>query len=389
VQPWKPRLARSRPVAVDLAPLRANNEGGTIKEKKGLATAWRSTFRLIDANLNRAREAARVAEEYARFVLDSAEHSRRLKDVRHKLRGLAAVLDAGSGRLLAARDTPGDVGTDIGTPSEAARGSTAEVAAASLKRLEEALRVIEEYAKTERPEAAAAAEALRYETYAIESGLLGPRGRLRDARLYVIVTAGLCRGRDVADVARAAVRGGAEIIQLREKEMEGREFLAAARRLRAATGELGALFIVNDRVDVAAAAGADGVHLGQTDLPPTEARKLLGPGAIIGVSTHSIEEARRAVADGADYIGVGTIFATQTKVPKRLAGLEYVRAVASETRIPGYPIGGMNADTIPSVLEAGGDRAAVCTAIIAADDIEAAARRIRNLLPEREGTGQE
>jgi len=336
------------------------------------------TSRIIDANLNRAREAARVAEEYARFTLDSPELSARLKNIRHKLHELAGRL---GGTLLAARDTPGDVGTGITADGETQRGTNADVAAAALKRLQEALRVIEEYAKTESPEAAAAAEKLRYETYAIESELLGPRPRLKNARLYVIVTTGLCNGRDPVEVTRSAIRGGAEIIQLREKEMDGGEFLALARQLREVCSELGALFIVNDRADIAAASAADGVHLGRTDIPCAEARKLLGSGAIIGISTHAIEEARRAQADGADYIGVGTIFATQTKVPERLAGLGYVRAVAAEIQVPSFPIGGMKAGVIPSVVEAGGERVAVCTAIISAADVEAAAREIRALLP--------
>ncbi len=339
-----------------------------------------AAFRIVDANLNRAREAARVAEEYARFALDSADLAARLKNMRHKLRSLAS--DLGADTLLAARDTPGDVGTKLATESEGSRATDADVAAAALKRLQEALRVIEEYAKIEQPAAASAAETLRYEAYAIESDLLAPRRRVRDARLYVVVTTALCEGRDPADVARAAIRGGAGIVQLREKEMPAGEFLALARQLRTVCSEERALFIVNDRIDIAAASGADGVHLGQTDVSCVEARKLLGSGAIVGVSTHAIEEARQAEADGADYIGVGTIFATQTKVPKQLAGLEYVRAIASEIRIPGYPIGGMKAGVIPSVVEAGADRVAVCTAIIAADDVEAAAREINALLPD-------
>lgn len=357
-------------------------------EEQRLAGRLRGALRIIDANLNRAREAARAAEEYARFVLDSAETARRLKQLRHKLRDLAETLDAGTGRLIAARDTPRDVGTRISTPSESRRATSADVAAAALKRLEEALRVVEEYAKTRSPDAARSAEALRYEAYAIESELLGPRPRLEGARLYVIVTTALCGGRDAAEVTRSAIGGGAEIIQLREKQMDGAKFLAAAKRLREVTAELGALFIVNDRADVAAASDADGVHLGQADLPCGEARDMLGSGAVVGVSTHSIEQARRAADDGADYIGVGTVFATETKPPDRLAGLEYVRAVADEVTIPFFAIGGINAGNMPSVLEAGADRVAVCSAVIAADDPEAAATEIRGLLPRPASEGE-
>ena len=342
---------------------------------------WRGEWRILDANLNRAREAARVAEEYARFVLDSEPAAARLKELRHGLREIAESLDGGTGRLLAARDTPGDVGTRIGTSSEAHRGSAAEVAAAALKRLEEALRVIEEYAKTESPDAAARAEALRYEAYALEQALLGPVARIRDAVLYVIVTAALCRGRDVADVAAAAIRGGARVIQLREKEADDEEVLHSARRLQAVAADLRALFIVNDRVDVAAASGADGVHLGQADLPCREARKLVGPGAVIGVSTHSMEQAREAVADGSTYIGVGPVFPTKTKAPERLAGIEYVRAAATGIGIPFFAIGGITAQNVGAVVEAGAKRVAVCRAVVGADDVEAAARSIRDQLP--------
>ena len=354
-----------------------------------MAGRLRGGLRIIDANLNRAREAARVAEEHARFVLDDAERAVRLKSLRHALREIADAADAGTGRLLAARDTPGDVGTAISVPAETSRTTPAEVLAAALKRLQEALRVIEEHAKVECPAAAPRAESLRYEAYAIEAEMLGAQARLAAVRLCVIVTAALCRGRDVADVARAAVLGGAEMIQLREKEIESAEFLAAAKRLRAVTAELGALLIINDRADIAAAADADGVHVGQTDLPAAEAHRLLGAGSIVGVSTHSLDEARHAVANGADYIGAGTVFATQTRRAERLSGLDYIRACAAEVRIPFFAVGGISADNVPSVIHAGASRVAVCSAVIGADDVEAAARSIRRLLPTHKEEGSE
>jgi len=343
----------------------------------------RGILRILDANLNRAREAARVAEEYARFVLDDPEQAGRLKGLRHGLRELAERL--GTGRLLAGRDTPGDVGTGLRTPAEAQRGSAADVAAAALKRLQEALRAVEEYAKLGDPSAAAAAEALRYEAYAIESALFSARRRLDNARLCVIVTGTLCKGRDPADVAAGAARGGAEMIQLREKGMDDASLLELARRVRRTTSEHGVLFIVNDRADVAAASEADGVHLGRHDLPPGTARDLLGPGAVVGVSTRSVEEARQAVADGADYLGVGTVFETRTKPVEQPAGPHLLRSVAAEVSIPFFAIGGVSADNLPSVLEAGAARVAVCGAILSADDVEAATRRIRSLLPADKG----
>jgi len=363
--------------AVDFAAGPANNVGRPVAEKASVPIRPRSTWRIIDANLNRAREAARVAEEYARFALDSVEQARRLKEIRHRLRELAGRFGP---RLIAARDTPGDVGTEIATPAEGERATSAAVAAAALKRLQEALRVIEEYAKTECMAAAEQAETLRYEAYAIETDLLAPR-RLADAGLYVIVITARCQGRDVIEVTRAAIRGGADIIQLREKEMGGAELLALAKSLRAVTAELGALLIINDCVEVAAAADADGVHLGPDDLPAAEARALLGPGAILGVSARSGDAARQAAADGADYLGVGAVFPTGTKAGADVGGPDRIREVSAAVSIPVYPIGGITADNVASVVAAGADRVAVCSAVIGAGDVEAAARAIKNQLP--------
>jgi thiamine-phosphate pyrophosphorylase len=340
-----------------------------------LRTAWR----ILDANLNRAREAARVAEEHARFVLDSAADAERLKALRHELRSLAETL--GPDRLLGARDTPGDVGTGVRAPTEAERSCPADVLTAAFKRLEEALRVLEEYAKPERHEAAAVAEALRYRVYEIESCLLAPRARVRAAALYVIVTGELCGGRDPAEVARAAARGGAGMLQLREKSLEAAALLDRAKRLRAVASELGTLFVVNDRADLAAAAEADGVHVGQEDLPCAAARRLLGAGAVVGVSARSVEEARRAQGDGADYVGVGTMFATATKAGARVGGPDLLREVSAAVSIPVYPIGGITAENVSELVAVGAERAAVCRAVISADDPEAAARALRAQLP--------
>jgi thiamine-phosphate pyrophosphorylase len=136
-------------------------------------------LRIIDANLNRAREAARVIEEHARFVLDASGTAARLKDIRHALREVGEEIDGGTGRLIAARDTPGDVGTALSTPGEMTRTDEASVLSASFKRLQEALRVIEEYAKLDCPDAATRAQGLRYEAYALEAELAAPRA-IRD-----------------------------------------------------------------------------------------------------------------------------------------------------------------------------------------------------------------
>jgi thiamine-phosphate pyrophosphorylase len=344
-----------------------------------IASSRSQILRIIDANYNRTGEALRVVEEHARFALDSPTWAGALKDMRHRL--LAAVNDLGVLADLAAhRDTVGDVGTRLTAEFERQRPGARDVVAANVKRACEGLRVLEEYAKMLKPAAASAFETLRYDLYSVEKGLaarLAPNERLAAARLYVLITTALCRGRDPEDVARLAIRGGADMIQLREKEMPDGEFLALARKLRELCCEAEALFIVNDRPHIARIVDADGVHLGQDDLPATEARRLLGAEKIIGVSTHSPDQAAAAIKAGASYIGVGPVNATPTKPSAAPVGLGYVGYASRNVEIPFFAIGGVAAATAGGILEAGARRLAVCSAVISADDPESAAAEIK------------
>ncbi len=336
----------------------------------------RQVLRILDANLNRATEGARVVEDYARFVLDDAASAERLKRLRHGLRNGAAVFEQDlSAGLEQFRDTPGDVGTALSTEAEAARASAADTARASIKRLEQALRVLAEYGKMVSGPGAEVFERLRYDTYALESLLFSDQTRterLRLARLYVLVTEALA-STDARTACREAVAGGADIVQMREKELEDAAFYECAEELCAICREGGALFVVNDRVHIAHLTHADGVHLGQGDLAVHLARRLLGHGSLIGRSTRGPAFAEAALAEGADYIGVGPVFATATKEHRVPAGLGYVRHAAQHVALPHFCIGGVNRETLGQVLAAGGRRVAVCTAIIAARDIAAEA----------------
>ncbi len=196
--------------------------------------------------------------------------------------------------------------------------------------------------------------------------------------LYLVTDRALARGRPLADIVRAAVAGGVTCVQLREKACGTRDFLAEARALRAATRELGVPLIINDRVDVALAAEADGVHLGQQDLPVADARRLGPPGWIIGVSAESVADAVRAAGEGADYLGASPVFATPTKTdhaaPLGLAGLQAIRAAV---KIPLVAIGGIHAGNAREVVQAGADGVAVVSAIVAAEDPRMAAAELR------------
>lgn len=202
---------------------------------------------------------------------------------------------------------------------------------------------------------------------------------IEKARLYVIVDREALGGRDPVEVAEAAVRGGADVIQWRDKQAPDKEFLETALRLRKAVR--GALFIVNDRVAAAMEAKADGVHVGHEDMPVPEVRALVGQSMLIGRSTHSLPEALEAERQGADYIGVGPVFSTPTKPGYQPVGLELVRQVSGKIRIPWVAIGGIDLENAGLVSSAGAVRVAVVRAVAAASNPEAAARALKGKLP--------
>ncbi len=321
-----------------------------------------------------------MLEDYARFALDDGHLTGRLKEARHALREALAGLPASG--LVRSRDTQADVGTAISTPAEMVRKSPSEVALAAFKRAQEAVRSLEEFGKLVSPLAAARFERLRYELYTLEKALTladHNAGELADRRLYLLATDAQCP-HGIGPAVRAALAGGVAIVQLREKEMPERRLIELGRRVRVWTREVDALFIMNDRADLAVAVDADGVHVGQDELPVKEARAIVGPQRLVGVSTHSIEQARRAVLDGADYLGVGPVFPSTTKTFDLLAGLDFVRAVAAEISLPWFAIGGINAENVGEVVAAGARRIAVSNAILSAADPAVAAATLNERL---------
>ena len=341
-----------------------------------------ATLRILDANANRAREALRVAEDYARFALDSTPLTDALKALRHRLREALDAFGLPAQALLAARDTPGDVGTALTAAPELRRTDAADVALAAFKRLEEALRALEEYGKTLNVEAARAIEAIRYAAYELElQAFRLPRKRLGHARLYVLLSGP--PGADLAAIGRAALRGGADALQLRAKGLPDRGLLPLAAGLREAARERDALFLVNDRPDIALLAHADGVHLGQTDLPIRAARRLLGHEKLIGATANTVELAREAEAQGADYLGCGAIFPSPTKPDREVVGPERYAEVCRAVRIPVFAIGGIGPDNLDLLLSVGCERVAVSAAVVAAADAEAAARAFKERLAGR------
>ncbi len=338
-----------------------------------------SVARILDANANRAREAARVMEDYARFALDDAGLCARAKRIRHGLQ--SALHAAGLDDIVRARAIVDDVGTDVQTAQEYRRADASDVVIAAGKRLGEALRVIEEYGKTVGGDLGRAVERLRYDGYELERCVrarLMPAARFRAVRLYVLLTEALCTG-DWYQTAEAAIAGGADCLQLREKSLSDRQWLDRARRLADLCHQRDVLFIANDRADLALAAGADGLHVGQDDLPVPLARRILGPRPLIGVSTHTIEQADAAIAQGPDYVAVGPMFPTATKPQDHIPGPALLRAVSGRTSIPIVAIGGITLANGAEVVAAGARCICVCGAIISQPDVTAAAAALKRL----------
>ena len=200
----------------------------------------------------------------------------------------------------------------------------------------------------------------------------------RDLRLYLVTDQALCRGRTLADVVDAAVQGGATCVQLREKQLSTRELLDQALALKALLAPRGIPLVINDRIDVALACGAEGVHLGQSDMPAQEARRLLPRHVFIGWSVETPEDVLRSAQLPVDYLGVSPVFATATKTDTKTPwGLDGLRRVREMTRLPLVAIGGIHAGNAAQVMAAGADGLAVVSALCSADDPCAAARAMQ------------
>lgn len=338
------------------------------------------TLRIIDANLNRMGEGLRVLEDAARFLLNNAALSEELKALRHELTRVDKTMQ---GQLLSARRSEEDVAAFINLPTEAEREGPLAIVKANALRVQESLRVLEEFSKM--PALATTLDwekfkQARFALYELErrltSALLRRDKAEKIAGLYVIVDGEALGGRDEAEVASQAIRGGAKVIQLRDKQRSMSELLPIARKLKRVCAEAGVLYIVNDYVDLALAADADGVHVGQKDLPVKEVRSILPIDKIIGCSAATLDEAIAAEAAGADYIAVGSIYPTSSKADTRPAGLETLRQVVEKVSLPVVAIGGINQTNVSDVIKARADAVAVISAVVGAEDVEEAARQL-------------
>ena len=355
-----------------------------------------SLFRILDAAFNRTNEGLRVVEDYVRLACDDEFLSVELKRLRHDLAAAGKGIDRS--QRMRARDTLGDVGTEIELPSEYQRtggnepdgranfdfiderdGGIVGTIKANFSRAQQGLRTIEEFSKLLDIDVSKKVEQIRYRCYSLEKSLyatLFGRRELVDARLYALINA---QGEWESQV-KAMVEAGVDLIQLRDKDCTDREIVSVGKRISELTRGSDTAFIMNDRADLAKAAGADGVHLGQDDLTVGEARRVVGLSKLIGVSTHSLVQAREAVLEGADYIGVGPVFPSTTKHFEKHVGLELVREVAAEIRLPMFAIGGVTLENLPRIIESGARRVAVSGAMSAAGDTKRVVREFKRCL---------
>ncbi len=365
------------------------------------AIADREIYRIIDANLNRAREGLRVVEEVARFVLEEKTLQKRTKSLRHELASLFAFIPArkgGSdsssngtsqvdrGQLIdRGRDALADVGRDSFTPGEVRRASDTDIIQANFARIEESFRALEEFTKFLSAELSSRLKAMRFQVYSLEKEYVRAGYRADKARglkrigLYPILDRETLGDRDPLEVAQNVLPRGVKIVQYRDKVSSAAEMCEVCLGLREITLRKKVMFIVNDRVDIAQASDADGVHLGQGDVPVDLARKLLGSQKIIGRSTHSLAQARQAAKQDVDYIAVGPIFSTDTKRGRRPVGPELVAKVRKTTDKPIIAIGGINGANLDGVLGSGADGAAVVSAILKAKNLRAAAVSLKEV----------
>lgn len=333
-------------------------------------------YRILDANVNRAAEGIRVVEDICRFNYEDEKITKKLRDTRHKIRKNLKDLDT---QLLKHRDSAHDIGKNITNQSKIdKKEDTAQIITANFKRALEALRVIEEISKTttDMYNIGKSYEAIRYEMYYLEKEVMALRTkkRLKDG-IYGITFEKFSNGRSNIEVVKEMIKAGIEVIQYREKDKSFKEMYEEAKVLREMTKKADVTFIVNDHIELAMMVDADGVHIGDDDWPLKEVRKLVGDEKIIGLSTHSKEQALKAVELGADYIGVGPIYDTNTK-DYATVGIEYLEFVAQNISIPFVAIGGIKEHNIKEVINAGAKSVALVTEITQADNI---AQKVKTL----------
>ena len=315
---------------------------------------------IIDANLDRAREGLRVLEDWARYGLDRVDIVKKLKDFRQIL---------GSHHLdfyKNARNFSEDNCNGLSHPEQFKRIHTENIISSNSSRIQEALRVLEEFSRNNNYELSKAASYIRYEIYSLEIELIKAKCNknlkeiLIGNNLYLITNE---KADLILDIENLLL-GGVKIIQYRFKEKNDSKNLKKAKIIKGLCKKHGAIFIVNDRIDIALASEADGVHLGQHDLDLISARKILGFSKIIGISANNEQDINQAIENGCDYLGIGPVFKTNTKKNKKPLGIDNLKKLTKDIKIPWFAIGGIKNENIPKLKSNNINKVAIISEIM-------------------------
>jgi thiamine-phosphate pyrophosphorylase len=352
-------------------------------QKKIKGTNMKKTYtRILDANLNRVSEGIRVIEDIFRFGYENSTMTDTLRQIRHRVRDISQMQTS---LLLNSRQVDFDPGIAISKRSHLdQRNKQSDILHANFKRIQEGLRVIEESFKSlDKYDIAKQYEQIRFQTYSIEKQCyLEESGSIKKmfpaTDIYCLTASSLSCGRSNLTVVKEMIQAGIKIIQYREKEKPFDEKYQECLKIRAMTKSKDVTFIVNDHVDLALMTQADGVHIGQTDYPIEAVRALTGNNFIIGVSTHSPQQALRAQEAGADYIGVGPIYSTKTKKDVcDPVGHAYLEFAVKNMKIPFVTIGGIKEHNIHDVVRLGATCVGIVSEITGADNIGEKIQAIR------------
>ncbi len=331
---------------------------------------------LIDANLDRAREGLRVLEDWCRFGLKREDFSISIKDWRHQLGACHQNI------YRNARLTSLDPAMGVSHPLQKHRSTPDQIVIANSSRVQEALRVIEEFTRITDPNLSKIASNIRYKTYEIELKII--KTKEGNDRREILESSSIClitsNNESLKEVVLQALKAGIKIIQYREKSLIDSKRIDQAKKLASLCRQFNALFIVNDRIDISLAVNADGVHLGQQDMPTEIARKLLGPEKIIGRSTHCLEDIQKAEDEGCDYIGIGPIFSSETKKELKALGTDYLKQGLMAANLPAFAIGGINTSNINKIHQMNKIKIAVADAIMNSPNPTLAIKRLSEYL---------
>jgi thiamine-phosphate pyrophosphorylase len=342
-------------------------------------------YRIIDANFNRTREALRVMEEYCRFGLNNPALSGKAKQCRHRL--CQSMMGIDPKKRLLNRDIDGDVGRELKVEGQLQRQSLEDCFTAAAKRASEALRALAESIQTIDPTISAVMEKIRFEVYALEKEAMlftCAKQKFQTIHLYVLINAtDQTDERDVLDLAQTCIDNGADCLQLRAKGLRDSSLLDLAQNFTALCKEAGVVSIINDRTDIAVLADADGVHLGQDEIPVSCARQLAKRPFIVGVSTHNLDELQHAIDSGCDYVGIGPAFASPTKPHLNVSGIDYIKQaipILEQAGIFHFAIGGIDSQNLPSLLEVGVKAVAISSAVSHSENPANSCNTLKNTL---------